>query len=133
MQLVITAIDAIVTNAKKDVDKVKTSKTVAKDEVREYYSAIDHSVYSEYAEAIISGYMSEVMTAIDNATTNEQIDTAIAEFKEKVEKVETLNSAGDSSEGEDSGCAGSTGAIGLTAILGLVGVVSLIRRKKEER
>ncbi len=128
-----TAIDAIVTNAKKDVDKVKTSKTVAKDEVREYYGAIDHSLYSEYAEEIISGYMSEVLTAIDNATTNEQIDTAIAEFKEKVEKVETLNSAGDSSEGEDSGCTGSTGAIGLTAILGLVGVVSLIRRKKEER
>ena len=128
-----TAIDAIVTNAKKDVDKVKTSKTVAKDEVREYYGAIDHSLYSDYAEEIISGYMAEVLTAIDNATTNEQIDAAIAEFKEKVEKVEKLNSAGDSSEGEDSGCTGSTGAIGLTAILGLVGVVSLIRRKKEER
>ena len=128
-----TAIDAIVANAKKDVDKVKTSKTVAKDEVREYYGAIDHSLYSEEAEEIISGYMAEVMTAIDSATTNEQIDTAIAEFKGKVEKVETLNSAGDSSEEEDSGCTGSTGAIGLTAILGLVGVVSLIRRKKEER
>ena len=128
-----TAIDEIVTNAKKDVDKVKTSKTVAKDEVRDYYDAIDHSLYSEEAEETISGYMAEVMTAIDNATTNEQIDTAIAEFKGKVEKVETLNSAGDSSEGEDSGCLGSMGAIDLTAILGLVGVVSLIRRKKEER
>ena len=128
-----TAIDAIVTNAKKDVDKVKTSKTVAKDEVREYYGAIDHSLYSEEAEEIISGYMAEVMTAIDNATTNEQIDTAIAEFKGKVEKVETLKPAGDSEEKGSLGCVGSMGAFGLTSILGLVGVVSLIRRKKEER
>ena len=128
-----TAIDEIVTNAKKDVDKVKTSKTVAKDEVRDYYGAIDHSLYSEEAEETISGYMAEVMTAIDNATTNEQIDTAIAEFKGKVEKVEKLKPAGDGSDKKGSGCGGFIGSFGLTAILGLAGVVSLIRRKKEER
>ena len=117
----------------KDVDKVKTSKTVAKDEVRDYYGAIDHSLYSEEAEETISGYMAEVLTAIDNATTHEQIDTAIAEFKGKVEKVEKLKPAGNGSDKKGSGCGGSIGSFGLTAILGLAGVVSLIRRKKEER
>jgi len=128
-----TAIDAIVTNAKKDIDKVKTSKTVAKDEVRDYYGAIDHSLYSEEAEEIISGYMADVLTAIDNATTNEQIDTAIAEFKGKVEKVVTLKPAGDGEEEGGSGCSGSMGAFGLTSILGLVGAASLILKKKEKR
>ena len=120
-----TAIDEIVANAKKEIDKVKTAKTVAKEEVRDYYNAIDHSLYSEEAEESISGYMEEVLAAIDSATTNEELDTAIAEFKSKVEKVEKLEPA--------SGCAGSVGTFGLTAILGLVGVVSVIRRKKEER
>ena len=119
------------------MDKVKTAKVVAEDEVRAYYNAIDHDLYSEEAEEIISGYMAEVMAAIDSATTNEELDAAIAQFKTKVESVETLKPAGDngSSTGEDkksSGCGGSLALGGVSASVVLAAAVAMLLKKKED-
>ena len=131
------AINGIVAAAKAEMDKVKTAKVVAEDEVRAYYNAIDHDLYSEEAEEIISGYMAEVMAAIDSATTNEELDAAIAQFKTKVESVETLKPAGDngSSTGEDkksSGCGGSLALGGVSASVVLAAAVAMLLKKKED-
>ena len=130
------AINGIVAAAKAEMDKVKTAKVVAEDEVRAYYNAIDHDLYSEEAEEIISGYIAEVMAAIDSATTNEELDAAIAQFKTKVESVETLKPAGDSgSTDEDktsSGCGSSLALGGVSASVALAAAVAMLLKKKED-
>ena len=131
------AINGIVAAAKAEMDKVKTAKVVAEDEVRAYYNTIDHDLYSEEAEAIISGYMAEVMAAIDSATTNEELDAAIAQFKTKVESVETLKPAGDNDSSTDasdksSGCGSSLALGGVSASVALAAAVAMLLKKKED-
>ena len=131
------AINGIVAAAKAEMDKVKTAKVVAEDEVRAYYNAIDHDLYSEEAEEIISGYIAEVMAAIDSATTNEELDAAIAQFKANVESVETLKPTEDSgsSTGKDkksSGCGSSLALGGVSASVALAAAVAMLLKKKED-
>ena len=131
------AINGIVAAAKAEMDKVKTAKAVAEDEVRAYYNTIDHDLYSEEAEEIISGYMAEVMAAIDSATTNAELDAAIAQFKTKVESVETLKPAGDndsSTEESDTsfGCGSSLALGGVSASVALAAAVAMLLKKKED-
>ena len=131
------AINGIVAAAKAEMDKVKTAKVVAEDEVRAYYNTIDHDLYSEEAEEIISGYMAEVMAAIDSATTNEELDAAIAQFKTKVESVETLKPAGDNDSSTDasdtsSGCGSSLALGGVSASVALAAAVAMLLKKKED-
>ena len=130
----------IVESAKVDIDDVKTAKEVAKDEVRTYYNALDHDLYSEEAETEISGYVSSVMQAIENATTNAELDAAIAQFKLNVEAVEKIQPPVDSSnedessdEEEESFSCGAVITSGLSAgvVLGAAAVV-LLRKKKED-
>ena len=131
------AINGIVAAAKAEMDKVKTAKVVAEDEVRAYYNTIDHDLYSEEAEEIISGYMAEVMAAIDSATTNAELDAAIAQFKTKVESVETLKPAGDNDSSADEsdtsfGCGSSLALGGVSASVALAAAVAMLLKKKED-
>ncbi len=124
----------IVESAKVDIDDVKTAKEVAKDEVRAYYNALDHDLYSDEAETEISGYVASVIQAIDQATTKSDMDTAIAQFKTNVESVEKIQSSTDSSSEteEESGCgAGISSSLFASVILGAA-AVALIRKKKED-
>ncbi|MBQ8429907.1 MAG: hypothetical protein IJX30_07435 [Clostridia bacterium] len=137
-------INGIVAAAKAEMDKVKTAKVLAEDEVRAYYNAIDHDLYSEEAEEIISGYVAEVMAAIDNATNNEELDEAIAQFKTKVESVETLKPVEDSSSSNSSssssadeknktfGCFSSLALGGVSASVALAAAVTMLLKKKED-
>ncbi len=124
----------IVESAKVDIDEVKTAKEVAADEVRAYYNALNHDLYSEEAETEISGYVSSVMQAIEDATTNAELDAAIAQFKANVESVEKVQPSVGSSDGakEDAGC-GAIITSGLSAgvVLG-VAAAALLRKKKED-
>ncbi len=129
----------IVESAKVDIDEVKTAKEVAKDEVRAYYNALDHDLYSEEAESEISGYVSSVMQAIEEATTNAELDAAIVQFKANIEAVEKVPSVDSSNEDESSDEGEPTSGCGAVITSGLsVGVVlgaaavALLRKKKED-
>ena len=148
-------INAIVAAAKADIDEVLTAteeeaaalaaaKEAAKDEVRAYYGAIDHSKYDDEAETIISGYVAEVMAAIDAATTAEEAQSAVAEFKTKVEAVDTKQPSGGNSgetqtseptesskDDSKSGCGSVVGG-GLFASVTLAAAAAMALRKKKE-
>ena len=130
------AINGIVADAKAEMDKVKTAKVVAEDEVRAYYNAIDHDLYSEEAEETISGYMAQVMAAIGSAATNEELDAAIAQFKANVESVETLKpTGGNSSQGEQGsgcGCGSSLTLGGVSVSVALAAGIAMLLKKKED-
>ena len=126
------AINAIVTAAKAEMDKVMTAKEASKDEVRAYYNALDHDLYSEADEETISGYMATVMAAIDSAATIEEMDAAIAQFKANVESVATQKPAEDKEEEKSAGCGGSLVAGGVSASVALAATVAVLFKKKED-
>ena len=149
------AINAIVAAAKEDIDEVLTAaeevvaalaaaKEAAREEVRAYYGAIDHSKYDDEAETVISGYVAEVMAAIDAATTAEEAQSAVAEFKTKVESVATVQPSGgnsgetqtseptESSKDDSKGGCGSVVGGGLFASVTLAAAAAMVLRKKKE-
>ena len=148
-------INAIVAAAKEDIDEVLTAaeevvaalaaaKEAAREEVRAYYGALDHSKYDDEAETVISGYVAEVMAAIDAATTAEEAQSAVAEFKTKVESVDTKQPSGgnsgetqtseptESSKDDSKGGCGSVVGGGLFASVTLAAAAAMVLRKKKE-
>ena len=134
------AINVIVSEAKAAMDAVKTAaqltqealaqvKTAAKNEVRAYASAIDYNLYSEDAAATINGYIAAANKAIDEATSEDAINAAVAQLKANVESVEKLGA----DDGESSGC-GSFISGGLAASMALTAAVGavVLRKKKED-
>ena len=119
-----------------DAEAFAALQASAKDEVRAYYNAIDHSLYSDEAEEAISGYVAAAMDAIDNAKTAEEIETAVAQFKANVEAVEKVASSNDSnnddakSKMDCSAVIGSGLATSGTALA--FAVVTMLRKKKED-
>ena len=140
---------AIVVEAKSAIDEVKTkdivdaenfaaAKEAAINEVIDYYGALDHSRYTDEAEAVITGYMEMVMEELEAATTYEALEAAVAQFKANVEDVEMLppvekpeeNDGGSKKKG---GC-GSLVAGGLSAGVALAAAAAMatLRKKKED-
>ena len=141
-------INAIVAAAKADIDEVLTAteeavaaltaaKEAAAAEVRAYYGALDHSKYDDEAEVTISGYVAEVMAAIDAATTAEEAQSAVAAFKTKVEAVATTQPSennSDTSESDSSKQGGCFSVVdgGLLAGVTLAAAAVMALRKKKE-
>ncbi len=137
------AINGIVTAAKAEIDKVKTAAVVdaetlvakqasAKEEVRAYYNAIDHSLYSDEAETQISGYVSTAISAIENAKTVEEIDTAVAQFKTNVNGVAKIQKTSQADGAAMPFGCGSVIGGGLATGVALMAIAVAMTCKKKE-
>ena len=133
------AIAQIVEDAKTDIDGVKTAVVVdaenlakakedGKTEVQAYYSAIDYTLYTDDAFAQISALVEPALTAIDGATSIDEVTQLIASFKASVDAVEQIQP-----EPEKSGCMSSIGGgllAGLTPVMALA-LVKVLRKKED--
>ena len=135
----------VVTAAKADLDALKTSavweaeeeaaaaaalaeaKTAAKNEVKTYYNALNFALYTDEAKATLSGYVATANSAIESATTVDEVNQALTAFKANVDGVEKIKAASESGCGS---LVGSGLAAGL-AVAAAVGAV-LLRKKKED-
>ena len=147
------AINTIVANAKKAIDEVATAKEVdeanlktwiadAKNEVKEYYEALDLSKYSKEAKATLSGYVASARSEIDKATTKEAIDKIVKDFKSKVDSVEknvedkqednNEETSSSAAQTQSSGCFGVVGSACAVSGIGLAAAAIVALRKKKE-
>ena len=143
------AISAIVEDAKAEMDEVLISSEYDKEEfdqakidsktaIQEYYGALDFDLYTEEAQETINGYVRAALDAINNATTIEEMQSAVAEFIANVESVEKIpQDKPQESEKEQGsskgGCGSSIGAGIITCLTpALALAVARIARKKEE-
>ena len=144
------AINAIVANTKLALDEVliksefdaydfAQAQESAKAEIRDYYSALDHSNYTDEAEVTLSTFVAEAIASINNAQTKEEIATIVAEFKTNVDGVETKVPPIESETPDPApapskgGCRASVSGVMacLTSALA-VAVVTIIRKKRED-
>ena len=130
--------------------KVKTAKEVdetnlknwradAKNEVKEYYEALDLSQYSKEAKATLNSYVSSARTAIDAATTKEAIDKIVKDFKANVDSVEKNvedqqqeETSSSAEQTQSSGCFGVVGSACAVSGIGLAAAAIVALRKKKE-
>ena len=138
------AISAIVAAAKVEIDAVKTAAVVdaeayaaalkkAKDDVQAYYNGLDHSLYSEEAETQLSGYVSAAMSALNGATTAEELNTIVAQFKANVDSVAKIQSSTPSTSEEKSGCGSVIGSgLAVSGLAVAAAAVALALKKKED-
>ena len=154
-----TTIDAIKTKAEVEADTLNAQKATANANVDALKKAIDFDLYDDDAIATINSLYSAVKTAITNATTEAEINSAVAAFEAALAEVpqkgtddegdsgdsvssdvtsEPETSAPETSEPQTSSGTEGLGCFGATS--GLVGgvlafamaTVTLFRRRKED-
>ncbi len=105
-------------------------KETANAKVDALKKAIDFDLYEEDGITTINGLYTTVKTAIENATTEEEINAAVAKFEAALAKVPQKDNGDSSSEPETSettsdGTDSSVGCFGITGGLPC-GIVMLV-------
>ena len=118
------AIDAIKTKAEVEAEALQAKKDEANAKVDGLKRAIDFDLYDENGIATINGLYATVKSAIKNATTAEQIDTAVAEFEAALAQVAQKPADGTSSENEASDSTATDSSAAAAPMLGCFSIVS---------
>ena len=136
------AIDEVKTAAVVDAEALAAAKVAADEEALAFYGSLDFTKYTDQDIVIINGYVEAVRYEIEQATTQEEINTALEQFKAKVNGIETTvppvvdstdkDNDDDDDDDDDGGC-GSVVTGGLSVGVAMAAaVVVAIRRKKED-
>ncbi|MBQ3019732.1 MAG: hypothetical protein IJD77_04015 [Clostridia bacterium] len=136
------AIDEVKTAAVVDAEALAAAKAAADEEALAFYGSLDFTKYTDQDIVIINGYVEAVRYEIEQATTQEEINTALAQFKAKVNGIETTvppvvdstdkDNYVDDDDDDYGGC-GSVVTGGLSVGVAMAAaVVVAIRRKKED-
>ena len=136
------AIDEVKTAAVVDAEALAAAKAAADEEALAFYGSLDFTKYTDQDIVIINGYVEAVRYEIEQATTQEEINTALEQFKAKVNGIETTvppvvdstdkDNDDDDDDDDDGGC-GSVVTGGLSVGVAMAAaVVVAIRRKKED-
>ncbi|MBQ7373489.1 MAG: hypothetical protein IJW64_02860 [Clostridia bacterium] len=125
------AIDALKTDAELDAEEALASaKEAGLAQINQKKASLDLTLYTDENVEVINGHYNDAKTAIENATTEEEINTAVSAFNTAVDAVPTV-SADPQDSNTGSGCGGNVnGASGVFALLTLCSVVFVARKRK---
>lgn len=125
------AVNEAVTAAKAKIDEIATVakllesyKKEALGKVNEKKATIDYSLYLQETHAVINELYFNAKKAIENATTNEAIDEAVAAFIAAIDELPQIKS--------DEGCGNTVGVGAALSVLCLLGGAILVRKGKKE-
>ena len=126
-------IDEVMIKEEADIAKFQKAQDDAKKAVRDYYASLDHSLYTDEAEAKLSKLASDAVTKIEKAKTVEEMNAAVKEFKAAADAVEKIQKEEESEQESSKGGCGSSIGGGLICLLpALAFAVARIARKKED-
>ena len=121
-----TAIDAIKTKAEVEAEALQAKKDEANAKVDSLKRAIDFDLYDENGITTINGLYASVKAAIENATTAEQIDTAVAEFESALKQVAQKPEGSTSSDNEASDTSNTSDSDSSSEITSMIGCFSIV-------
>ncbi len=123
------AIDALKTDAELTAEEALASaKQAGLNEINQKKAGLDLTKYSEENVEEINNLYNEAKTAIENATSSAEVDSAVSAFLAAIDAVPT---ADDKPQGSSGGCAGSVNGLGgAMALLTLCAVVFVSRKRR---
>lgn len=123
------AIDALKTDAELTAEEALASaKQAGLTEINQKKAGLDLTKYSEENVEEINNLYNEAKTAIENATTSAEVDSAVSAFNTAIDAVPT---ADDKPQDSSGGCAGSVNGLGgAMALLTLCAVVFVSRKRR---
>ena len=105
-----------------------SAKQAGLTEINQKKAGLDLTKYSEENVEEINNLYNEAKTAIENATTSAEVDSAVSAFNTAIDAVPT---ADDKPQGSSVGCAGSVNGLGgAMALLTLCAVVFVSRKRR---
>ncbi len=123
------AIDALKTDAELTAEEALASaKQAGLNEINQKKAGLDLTKYSEENVEEINNLYNEAKTAIENATSSAEVDSAVSAFLAAIDAVPT---ADDKPQDSSGGCAGSVNGLGgAMALLTLCAVVFVSRKRR---
>ena len=101
-----TAIDGLKTKAEYEAESLTAKKLAAKEEINSISGGIDVEAYTEEDQNKIAALLSDARKAVENATSEEAVDQAVANLRTELERIQP-SPEGDSST--SSGCLSTFG------------------------
>ena len=130
-----TQIDALKTAAQYDAEELASAKRIAKAEIEAYVGLLELDRYSDENAALIQQLAMKARSDVDNATSKEEVNRIVEEFKQAIKDVKTNDGSTFDGEkyvekGASKGCGGSviTSSI-IISVIALCGMALLLKKK----
>ena len=132
-------LDELKTAREYDVEELASAKKAAKAEIESYVGLLESNRYSEENVTRIQSLALEARSAVNSATSQEQIDQIVANFKQSIKDIptndgSTFNGEGytEPSTGGKKKCGGNILATSvILSAISLVGIALVLLKKKE--
>lgn len=140
-------VNAIVAAAKAEIDALKTdaeydaeealvaAKEAGMDEINTLKGNVDPDKYTDREMATINQLYNTAKTAIEDATTIEAVEQAVATFTDELNKLPQIGQGGETSEPEgekpSGGCGGAIGGAGAMLTVLLLAGAMLLKKKND--